>query len=316
MEINELTQQFLRYLRLEKHLSEPTARYYHADLKQFCVFLLSGKIQKIDKKQAAILKKTPQPPATIEIQQQTEQLLITVDTPRIEFYLQNLEDSQYSRITINRKLAALRCFYRFLIIKKLVGTNPVDFVKVPKQKKGPPMTLSYEQIQRLLDTPPSDNWLGARDRAILHLLYSSGMLASELVKLKKEDIDLVARVVQIRGRNGDKRTLTIAQSALMAIERYLILVEKQRRHDKQASGTILFPNRYGGPLSTRSIRRKLDKYLKTADLNPSVTPHTLRHSFVQHMLQNGSDLRQVRQLLGHRSHSSTQIYVGMTQNTK
>jgi integrase/recombinase XerC len=164
----------------------------------------------------------------------------------------------------------------------------------------------------LLETPPMDNWLGARDRAIMETLYSTGVRVSELVALNMDDVDFLGEVVHVRGKGKKERIVPIGTSALQIIQHYMEFRSKRAQSNPNFDSKVLFVNKHGRRLSTRSVRRKMDKYLKIAGLDISISPHTLRHSFATHMLNNGADLRSVQELLGHQSLSTTQIYTHLT----
>jgi integrase/recombinase XerC len=185
-------------------------------------------------------------------------------------------------------------------------------VRTPKQDKKLPRFLEYEEVKRLLETPPTETWLGARDRAILETLYSTGIRVSELVALNMDDIDFLGEVVHIRGKGKKERITPISSSALQAIQHYMEFRNKRAQNNANFDSKVLFVNKHGHRLSTRSVRRKMDKYLKMAGLDPAISPHTLRHSFATHMLNNGADLRSVQELLGHQSLSTTQVYTHLT----
>jgi integrase/recombinase XerC len=223
-----------------------------------------------------------------------------------------LNDKQYSKSTTARKLATLRSFYKFLVKRGHLSTNPVMAVRTPKQEKKLPKFLEYEQVKKLIETPPTDNWLGARDRAIMETLYSTGVRVSELVGLNIDDVDFLSEVLHIRGKGKKERLTPIGSSALQAIQHYMEFRNKRAQSNGNFDSKVLFVNKHGKRLSTRSVRRKMDKYLKIAGLDPSISPHTLRHSFATHMLNNGADLRSVQELLGHQSLSTTQIYTHLT----
>jgi integrase/recombinase XerC len=172
--------------------------------------------------------------------------------------------------------------------------------------------LEYEQVVRLLNTPPSNTWLGARDRAMLEVLYSTGMRVSELVALNMDDVDFLGEVIHIRGKGKKERLCPIGSSALQSIQNYIEFRNRRMANDSNFDSRVLFANKHGKRLSTRSVRRKMDKYLVEAGLDPAISPHTLRHSFATHMLNNGADLRSVQELLGHQSLSTTQIYTHVT----
>ncbi len=184
-------------------------------------------------------------------------------------------------------------------------------IRTPKQEKRLPKFLEEEQVRRLLETPDVTTLLGARDRAMLETMYSTGVRVSELVDLNIADIDSVGECLHIRGKGRKERITPIAPTALAWIRRYMDM----RRADPRAASfnqQAVFVNKHGQRLSTRSVRRKLDKYLAIAGLDPAISPHTLRHSFATHMLNRGADLRSVQELLGHQSLSTTQIYTHVT----
>jgi integrase/recombinase XerC len=171
--------------------------------------------------------------------------------------------------------------------------------------------MEMEQITKLLATPDDGTLLGARDRAMLEVLFSTGVRVSELVDLNFMDVDFEGRTLRVRGKGKKQRTAPIGETAMAAVKRYLDL----RRADSRSASfdqNALFVNKHGQRLSTRSVRRKLDKYLAEAGLDPTISPHTLRHSFATHLLNNGADLRSVQELLGHQSLSTTQIYTHLT----
>lgn len=308
-----VTQEFLSYLKYEKHFSEHTAKCYGADLEQFSQFL----VLKHEKRDQVPASQDPGNPwnsqpvgtaTTTTANVAVEKLLLEVTVDTVRNYMANLGQHGYSKSTVARKLATLRSFYKFLVRRNYLDTNPVMSVKTPKQEKKLPKYLDYEQVQKLLNAPPSDNWLGARDRAMLEVLYSTGMRVSEIVALNMEDVDFLGEVIHIRGKGKKERIAPIGSSALQSIQRYLEYRNKRMQNDAGFDAKVLFANKHGKRLSTRSVRRKMDKYLRSAGLDPDISPHTLRHSFATHMLNNGADLRSVQELLGHQSLSTTQIY--------
>ncbi|MEJ5258916.1 MAG: tyrosine recombinase XerC [Anaerohalosphaeraceae bacterium] len=290
-----IIQDFITYLKLEKHFSDYTAKCYGADLEQFVQFLQDE--QKAD----------PNAPSA-----GPDQLLLSVDVQTVRKFMAFLNERHYTKSTTARKLATLRSFYKFLVKRGRLSSNPVSSIKTPKQEKKLPKFLEYEQVQKLLNTPPADTWLGARDRAMLEVLYSTGMRVSELVALNLEDVDFLGEVIHVRGKGKKERICPIGSSALQSIQHYIEFRNKRIQTDPSFDTKVLFANKHGKRLSTRSVRRKMDKYLIQAGLDPSISPHTLRHSFATHMLNNGADLRSVQELLGHQSLSTTQIYTHVT----
>ncbi len=299
-----LIQQFMNYLQAERHFSPHTSKCYAADLQQFCSFL---------SKRAA--QESQGANGSNELTgEQVNRKLMTVDTDIVRLFMSELRDKNYCKSTIARKLATLRSFYKFLVKRNYIASNPVSSIRTPKQDKRLPKCLEIEQIDRLLSNPDTTTLLGARDRAMLEVLYSTGMRVSELVALNIADVDLGNSVVHVRGKGKKQRVIPLGPGAVQAILHFLDL----RRNDTRSTSfdaDALFINKHGQRLSTRSVRRKLDKYLLEAGLDLSVSPHTLRHSFATHMLRKGADLRSVQEMLGHQSLSTTQIYTHLSGET-
>jgi integrase/recombinase XerC len=316
-----ITQDFLDYLNHEKHFSQHTAKCYGADLAQFSEFVLAGCADAPSETgpgghEEVSPWSSQAGGAATAVQTQTGikvgRMLLAVDANGVRKFMAHLNQRQYSKSTIARKLATLRSFYKFLVKRGHLTSNPVTAVKTPKQEKKLPQFLEYEEVQKLLNTPPADTWLGARDRAILEVLYSTGMRVSELVALNMDDVDFLGEVIHIRGKGKKERISPIGSSALQAIQHYIEFRNKRMQNDSDFDSRVLFANKHGQRLSTRSVRRKMDKYLKMAGLDPSISPHTLRHSFATHMLNSGADLRSVQELLGHQTLSTTQVYTHLT----
>ena len=288
--MNPLLRKFLTYVEHERNFSAHTVRCYAADLAQFAQFLCNGDSEDdVDNHEVSerIRKAAP------------------LDLRR---YLADLKRANYSRATIARKLATLRSFYKFLAREGEVPRNPVKLIRAPRQERRLPKFLQPGEVERLLAATKGDDLLALRDAAILEVLYSTGMRVSEVVALDLEHIDPIGEVVRVRGKGKRERLAPLGSYALRALERYLAARADAAPIDKKA----IFVNRHGRRLSTRSVRRKLAKYLAIAGLDPKVSPHTLRHSFATHMLERGADLRAVQELLGHRSLSTTQIYTHVT----
>ena len=316
---NSLIDEFLNYLKFERHFSPHTAKCYSADLAQFCAFLSGGVT---GDRQAGAAVGTAQSVArgavgsggvntAVLAEASVQQKLRDVDTEKVKMFLGYLGTLNYSKSTIARKLATLRSFYKFCMRRGYVKTHPLATIKTPKQEKRLPKFLEIEQITKLLATPDDTTIPGARDRAMLEVLFSTGVRVSELVDLNFVDIDFTGGTIRVRGKGKKQRTAPIGPTAINAIRRYLELRRadaRSARFDQEA----LFVNKHGQRLSTRSVRRKLDKYLAECGLDPSISPHTLRHSFATHMLNNGADLRSVQELLGHQSLSTTQVYTHLT----
>ena len=317
MEDSVVIQEFLNYLSFEKRFSDHTGKCYGADLKQFGDFLSASKdgaSSQPDQGSSEYQTSGQTTGVATQTQAQLDQMLLSVDVNTVRSYMALLNDKGYSKSTVARKLATLRSFYKFLVKRNQIASNPVTAIRTPKQEKKLPNFLEYEEVKILLDTPPVNNWLGARDRAILETLYSTGIRVSELVALNMEDIDFLGEVLHIRGKGKKERITPIGTSALQVIQHYMEFRNKRAQNNTNFDAKVLFVNKHGRRLSTRSVRRKMDKYLKMAGLDPAISPHTLRHSFATHMLNNGADLRSVQELLGHQSLSTTQIYTHLTTN--
>lgn len=316
MEESLTVQKFLDYLKYERRFSEHTAKCYGADLRQYGEFLVVGVSdgRLLDTEPISPVGQQGGSATAVATQANTkvDELLLSASTDIVRTYLAFLNEKQYSKATIARKLATLRSFYKFLVKRNQLTSNPVVAVRTPKQEKKLPRFLDYEEVKKLLDTPPLDNWLGARDRAILETLYSTGIRVSELVALNMDDVDFLGEIVHVRGKGKKERITPIGSSALQVIQYYMEYRNKRAQNNTNFDSKVLFVNKHGRRLSTRSVRRKMDKYLKMAGLDPAISPHTLRHSFATHMLNNGADLRSVQELLGHQSLSTTQIYTHLT----
>lgn len=310
-----LVQQFINYLRAERHFSPHTAKCYAADLQQFCGYLCQfGSRQApapgVSANGSPVELAKLAPPAETTGEELNRRLLV-VETDDVRNFMSLLRDNNYCKSTVARKLATLRSFYKFLVKRAYLTSNPVAPIRTPKQDKRLPKFLEVEQIEKLLSNPDTTTLLGARDRAMLETLYSTGMRVSELIALNIGDVDLQQNVVRIAGKGKKRRVIPLGPGAVQTIIHFLDMRRGSPRStafDQEA----LFINKHGQRLSTRSVRRKLDKYLLEAGLDLTVSPHTLRHSFATHMLQRGADLRSVQEMLGHQSLSTTQIYTHLS----
>jgi len=186
----------------------------------------------------------------------------------------------------------------------------MTLIRTPRQKKRLPKAIDVEQVEKLLSAPNDKTLLGARDRAILETLYSTGIRVSELVGIDFGDIDETGQAIIIRGKGRKERIVPLGTHAMSAITHYLGVL--QTNQISCESNDPLFINKHNTRLSTRSVRRKVSKYLEQTGLDSSISPHTLRHSFATHLLDNGADLRSVQELLGHQSLSTTQVYTHLT----
>ena len=316
--------QFLSYLQFERHFSAYTSRCYGADLRQFCQFLVGvpAEIMPDDAEPAlngnghvngdgggtAVIEQLPQVDTSPE---RSDMLLLNAAPDDVRNYLQFMRENNYSKATMARKLATLRSFFKFCNRRSMTTNNPMITIRTPKQDKRLPKFMSEDQIVKLLQTPRDTDILGARDKAMLECMYSTGIRVSELVGLNLDDVDFAGAVMRVRGKGRKERLAPMGQTALVALQKYIAMRGSMVK-DAVPTAVALFINKHGQRLSTRSVRRKLDKYLIEAGLDPDISPHTLRHSFATHMLNHGADLRSVQELLGHQSLSTTQIYTHLS----
>jgi len=313
--------QFVGYLKHERHFSPYTARCYAADLRQYAEYLAQhaeaggdADDPGADGQASTVTATATAAPASIGVVQKT---MTEATTLVIRGFLAYLDNFGYSPATTARKIATLRSFYKWLHRRGMAETNPMLLIRTPKQTKRLPKAITVEQVEALLSAPDPADTLGARDRAILETLYSTGVRVSEVVDLDRSHLDHGTQTLHIRGKGKKERIVPLGSHAIAAIRHYLTLIEpdprfRKLRQQSSVGDVPLFVNKNGGRLSSRSVRRKLDKYLRDAGLDPSISPHTLRHSFATHLLDNGADLRSVQELLGHQSLSTTQIYTHLS----
>lgn len=314
---------FLSYLTDERHFSPYTARCYGADLRQHVEFLADelGVRINLEQEQAAMNGRPAPRPSGSDVAgtimpTTVTRAILDASPDRIRHYLQHLSEQNYSAATMARKIATLRSFYKWANKRGHIDTNPMTLIRTPRQGKRLPKAITVEQIEQLLSAPDDRESLGARDRAMLETLYSTGIRVSELVDLNYDDLDEAGEALRIRGKGKKERMVPLGSHALAAIRHYREVLSSDERFTgawaSERAVRPLFINKHGGRLSSRSVRRKLDKYLRLVGLDPTISPHTLRHSFATHLLDNGADLRSVQELLGHQSLSTTQAYTHLT----
>ncbi len=270
---------FLRYMLVERNAADLTIKSYREDL--------AGLLEYLGDEPPA-----PQPS--------------DVTTLELRGYIAALHEAGYAKSSIARRLASLRSFFRFAQREELVDSNPAKPLRNPRPDRKLPHFLSSNDVGRLLDAPPENKQLGIRDRAILETIYSAGLRVGELVAINDEDIDLDDRIVRIRGKGRRERLAPLGSFAERAIKKWLKI--RELAAGDQDESPPVFVNRFGNRLTTRSVARMLEKYLKQTGLDIRTTPHTLRHSFATHLLDRGADIRSVQELLGHKSLVTTQIY--------
>lgn len=275
---------FTDYLRVEKNASQHTVNNYVADIQEFVAFMRQHQVT----------------------------ALAAVSSLHGRSFLAYLAKKGLARRSISRKLSSLRSFFRFLMREGVVTQNSFQSVATPKVEKKLPSFLYPQEIERLLEAPDRSTPLGQRDRLIFELLYASGIRVSELVTLKVNAINLSMGVALVFGKGAKERYVPVGSYAVQAIREYLDSGRKALLAGKQDTGFLLL-NYRGEPLSDRSVRRIVDKYIESTASHLSVSPHTFRHTFATHMLNRGADLRTVQELLGHVNISTTQIYTHVTK---
>jgi tyrosine recombinase XerC len=232
--------------------------------------------------------------------------VLDADHRSLRLYLAELDRARYARRTIARRLAAVRSFYRYLVRTGQLAASPAAVLSTPRLPKRLPDIGPADLVEQLLQAPDTSTPLGLRDRAILELLYASGIRVAELTGLDLGALDLSQGLVTVLGKGSRERTVPIHRLAVAALRTYLLDARPQL--DRGKAGEAVFLNRLGTRLSSDGVRRMLDRQLETLGAAASVTPHVLRHTFATHLLEGGADLRTVQELLGHVALSTTQIY--------
>ncbi len=275
---------FVAHLRFEKNYSPHTVESYSRDLDQFLRHLTDGRTDREIK------------PSDL-------------DHITIREFLSRLSQAGNRKVTIARKLSVLRSFFRYLYREGHLDRNPAKLVRTPRQPLRTPRFLSLPEVESILSLPPAKTEKGIRDRAILELLYASGLRVGELVGLNLIDLSMNRRLVRVRGKGNKERVVPFGEPSRASLAAYLearrrILAKRKDRPQTPA----LFLNLRGGRLTARSVQRNLGAYIRQAALLLDVHPHLFRHSFATHLLNNGADLRSIQELLGHESLSTTQRY--------
>ena len=275
---------YVSYLEVERNVSPYTVRNYTTDLLDFFQFLKDKKIDSLKE----------------------------VDRHTLRDYLSQLMERGFVKASIARKLSAIRSFYRYLLREEIISTSPVATTSSPKLDKRLPSFLTIEEMNRLLEAPDLSTPQGQRDRALLELLYASGLRVSELVSLNLEQVNLETRDIRVWGKGSKERMVLIGEPAARALTAYLNQGRPELLGKKVSSALLL--NRYGKRLIERRVQRILEKYANIINIGKRVYPHMLRHTFATHLLDGGADLRVVQELLGHASLSSTQIYTHVSKS--
>jgi len=274
---------YINYLEAERNASAYTVRNYTTDLLDFFQFLRDKGVSSLKE----------------------------VDRHVVRDYLSHLVERGFAKSRIACKLSAIRSFYRYLLREKMITASPVATTSSPKLDRRLPSFLTIEEIERLLEAPDLAKPQGQRDRALMELLYASGLRVSELVGLNLEQVNLNTNEIRVWGKGSKERVALIGEPAARALDSYLSQGRPKLLGKKRSNA--LFLNRYGERLNERRVQRILEKYANIAGMGKRVYPHMLRHTFATHLLDGGADLRVVQELLGHANLSSTQIYTHVTR---
>lgn len=284
MNLEEHIQNYLHYLKVERGLSENSIISYERDLNRHNAYVVQQSITDLNE----------------------------IDRLFILAFLKELTDEGKSSTTIARMVSSLRKFYQFLRQEQWIDQDPMQHIDTPKRRQSLPKTLTIAEVEQVLSMPDTSKKLGIRDRAMLEVMYATGLRVSELLSLKLDDLHLALGLLQTIGKGDKERILPIGDMAIQWIHVYL---EKSRPLllKKKPDTPYLFLNSQGKPLTRQGFWKILKKYAQQAGIKKEVTPHTLRHSFATHLLENGADLRIVQELLGHADISTTQIYTHITK---
>ncbi|HEX30741.1 tyrosine recombinase XerC [Candidatus Poribacteria bacterium] len=275
-------ERFLRYLELERNYSPNTLRGYRSDLKEFERYIRESGLNSV----------------------------LEVDHLTVRGYLARLQLNGLSRATVQRKLSSLKTLYRFLHRMGFIEADPTASISTPRVERRLPDFLTVEEVDMLLSAPREDRPIEVRDKAMLELMYSTGVRVSELLAIDLNDIDMSEMTVRVKGKGRKERILPFGEVAKKALERYLEI--RDRMIPAGSNCRALFVSDWGRRMTSRNFRQRLKIYTKRAGIKKKVSPHILRHSFATHMLEAGADLRAVQELLGHSNLSTTQIYTHVT----
>ena len=284
--MQEVFTKYINYLEVERNASPYTVRNYTTDLLGFFQFLSDKGVSSLKE----------------------------VDRHVLRDYLSHLMEQGFVKASIARKLSAIRSLYRYLLREEIISRSPVATTSSPKLDRRLPSFLTTEEVERLLKAPDLSTPQGQRDRALMELLYASGIRVSELVKLNLEQVNLDTNEIRVWGKGSKERMVLMGEPAARALRAYLQQGRPKLFSTRIRMTNALFINRYGERLIERRVQRILEKYAKIAGIDRRVYPHMLRHTFATHLLDGGADLRVVQELLGHANLSSTQIYTHVTRS--
>ena len=274
---------FITYLHNVKNTSNNTELSYKRDLEKVKHFMMQRGIEEAG----------------------------AVSTQDLEEYVKYLEEHKFAAATVSRNIASLKAFYHFMVQEGMVAEDISDKLKAPRIEKKAPEIMSPDEVVRLLEQPSGDTPKEIRDKAMLELLYATGIRVTELITLKVADVNMQMSFLLCRDRNKE-RIIPFASAAKSALARYLNGTREEMLENK--SSDVLFANCSGQPMSRQGFWKLIKHYAKKADIQADITPHTLRHSFAAHLVENGADLRSVQEMLGHSDISTTQIYANLNHN--
>ncbi|MBN8199580.1 tyrosine recombinase XerC [Bacillus sp. NTK034] len=281
--VNVSLKLFIEYLQIEKNYSQYTIEHYQHDISEFFMFMSEQAIADITK----------------------------VEYQDVRIYLTDLYDKKMSRKSVARKISSLRSYFKFLLREEKVAENPFALVSIPKAQKKLPEFFYEEEMKQLFDACETSTPLGQRNKALLELLYATGIRVSECSQIRLKDLDMYLSTVLVRGKGSKERYVPFGSFAQDALDTYI----NHGRKELLSNGNVqdnLFLNARGGPLTARGIRTILNKIIERSSLSGKIHPHMLRHTFATHLMANGADMRTVQELLGHAFLSSTQVYTHVT----
>lgn len=281
--MEKLVEDFIYFLTVERGLAKNTLESYKRDIKGYINYLKKKQIDDIQK----------------------------ANREEIVGYLTSLRDRGQAASSVSRSLASLRSFYQFMVQEGIMPDNSAQQVDPPRLEKKLPRVLSFQEVENLLSQPTEKEPAGMRDKAMLELLYASGIRVSELVLLNTVDFNPEVGFLRCRGKGMKERIVPIGSIAIKNVQEYITKCRSNLIKDNDEKS--LFVNQHGRRLTRQGFWKILKKYAQKANLNGVITPHTLRHSFATHLLENGADLRSVQEMLGHSDISTTQIYTQITR---
>ncbi|BCU52366.1 integrase/recombinase XerD [Staphylococcus auricularis] len=281
--MDTIIEEYLKFIQLEKGLSENTIGAYRRDLNKYQTYLTNHHINHID----------------------------FVDRTTIQQCLGELHDEGASAKSIARFISTIRSFHQFALREKYAAKDPTVLIETPKYERRLPDVLEVDEVVRLLETPDTNKKKGFRDRTMLELLYATGMRVTELIDLEVEDVNLIMGFVRVYGKGDKERIIPLGETVIDYLQTYIDDIRPQIL--KHTVTDTLFLNLHGKPLSRQGIWKMIKQYGIEAQINKKLTPHTLRHSFATHLLENGADLRAVQEMLGHSDISTTQLYTHVSK---